>query len=106
MLSSETKSLGVITASAGNRALALSYHGKSLGIQVTCVMPTVAPLATVNLCREIGANVILHGTHIGEAKVFAMREYPQLRYINGYDDPENIDVAGSLDTCAKLSIRS
>lgn len=42
---------GVIAASAGNHALALAYHGQQLGIPVTVVMPTVAPLAKVDKCR-------------------------------------------------------
>jgi len=42
---------GVIAASAGNHALALAYHGKELGIPVTVVMPTVAPMAKVDKCR-------------------------------------------------------
>jgi threonine dehydratase len=42
---------GVIAASAGNHALALAYHGKDLGVPVTVVMPTVAPLAKVDKCR-------------------------------------------------------
>lgn len=42
---------GVIAASAGNHALALAYHGKDLGVPVTVVMPTIAPLAKVDKCR-------------------------------------------------------
>jgi threonine dehydratase len=42
---------GVIAASAGNHALALAYHGQQLGVPVTVVMPTVAPLAKVDKCR-------------------------------------------------------
>ena len=42
---------GVIAASAGNHALALAYHGKELGVPVTVVMPTLAPLAKVDKCR-------------------------------------------------------
>jgi threonine dehydratase len=87
LLSDEAKKKGVITASAGNHALALAWHGKDLGIPVICVMPTTAPLAKVDKCRKFGANVILHGEHIGEAKQFAQKEYPAMKYINGYDDP-------------------
>ena len=47
----ELKRKGVIAASAGNHALALAYHGKDLGVPVTVVMPTVAPLAKVDKCR-------------------------------------------------------
>ena len=53
-------------------------------------MPSVAPLTKVNNCRKFGANVVLHGNHIGEAKEYALREHPDLKYINGYDDPEII----------------
>lgn len=95
-LSPEEAAKGVITASAGNHALALAWHGKDLGIPVTCVMPSTAPLTKVDKCRIFGANVILHGAHIGEAKEFAQAEHPELRYINGYDDPEIIAGAGSM----------
>lgn len=47
----EFKKTGAIAASAGNHALALAYHGRELGIPVTVVMPTVAPLAKVDKCR-------------------------------------------------------
>ena len=59
-------------------------------------MPTVAPLAKVDKCRKFGANIILHGAHIGEAKEYALREHPELKYINGYDDPEIIAGAGTM----------
>jgi Pyridoxal-phosphate dependent enzyme len=42
---------GVIAASAGNHALAIAYHGQLLGVPVTVVMPTTAPLAKVDKCR-------------------------------------------------------
>lgn len=96
LLSPEEKRAGVITASAGNHALALAWHGKDLNIPVTCVMPSTAPLTKVEKCRKFGANVILHGAHIGEAKEFAQTEHSDLKYINGYDDPEIIAGAGTM----------
>jgi threonine dehydratase len=66
LLSAEDKKKGVITASAGNHALALAWHGKDLGIPVVCVMPDAAPLTKVQKCRKYGATVILHGEHIGQ----------------------------------------
>ena len=59
----------MIAASAGNHALALSYHGNSLGIPVTVVMPIVAPLMKVESCRQHGANVIVKGNDIGEVSL-------------------------------------
>src|SRR2546425_12925722 len=44
LLSPKQRHAGVIAASAGNHALGLAYHGKSLGIPVTVVMPRFAPL--------------------------------------------------------------
>lgn len=96
LLSDDARKRGVITASAGNHALALAWHGKDLNIPVICVMPTTAPLAKVDKCKKFGANVILHGEHIGEAKTFAQKQYPDLKYINGYDDPEIIAGAGTM----------
>ena len=39
----------------------------------------------VNRCRKLGANVVLQGAHIGEAKDHALssEEYKGLQYING-----------------------
>lgn len=96
-LTAAEKERGVIAASAGNHALALSWHGKQLGIPVTCIMPTRAPLAKINKC-QLWANVEIHGEDIGEAKDFAMSnpKFEGMKYINGYDDPEIIAGAGTM----------
>lgn len=96
LLSPEEKALGVIAASAGNHALALAWHGRDLGVPVTVVMPTVAPMTKVENCRKFGANVIIHGDHIGEAKEYAITQFSDMRYINGYDDPEIVAGAGTM----------
>ena len=50
----EEKQRGVITASAGNHALALAYYGKELNIPVTVVLPISAPEVKVSiLCSDI-----------------------------------------------------
>jgi threonine dehydratase len=89
---------GVIAASAGNHAQALAYHGRSLGVPATVVMPTVAPLAKVDKCRKFGARVIIKGGHIGEAKEFAetLVASEGLEYVNGYDDPPILAGAGTI----------
>ena len=40
----EQKKRGVIAASAGNHALALTYHGYLLNVPVTVVTPETAPI--------------------------------------------------------------
>ena len=43
----EQKEKGVISASAGNHALALAYHGKLLDVPVVVVTPVDAPIMKV-----------------------------------------------------------
>lgn len=89
---------GVIAASAGNHALALAFHGRDLGIPVTVVMPTVAPIIKQSRCRALGARVLLHGENIGEAKDLAdvLVEKEGLAYVHGFDGAEVIAGAGTL----------
>jgi threonine dehydratase len=98
LLDDEQKRRGVIAASAGNHASALSYHGKLLGIPVTVVMPRFAPLMKVRNCERMGARVLLHGNDIGEAREHATQFVREqgLAYINGFDDPAIIAGQGTL----------
>lgn len=49
-------------------------------------------------CRALGANVVLHGVHIGEARDEATNntDYAGMEYINGYDDAAILAGAGTL----------
>ncbi|MBX2852124.1 MAG: threonine ammonia-lyase [Phycisphaeraceae bacterium] len=97
-LAIEQKEGGVVSASAGNHALALASHGKQLGIPVTVVMPAFAPIIKARNCEELGAKVILHGDHIGDCREYANQLVDEqgLVYINGYDDPDIIAGAGTI----------
>lgn len=70
-LSPEQRQRGVVAASAGNHALALAYHGAELGIPVTVLMPSIAPLTKITKCRALGARVILEGDSIADAAIAA-----------------------------------
>ncbi|OEU14870.1 tryptophan synthase beta subunit-like PLP-dependent enzyme [Fragilariopsis cylindrus CCMP1102] len=96
--SKSKSSFGVIAASAGNHALALAYHGKELGVPVTVVMPSIAPLLKVDRCRQFGATIIMKGAHIGESKLYAeqLAIEQKLHYINGYDDRAIVAGAGTM----------
>jgi threonine dehydratase len=98
VLSPAAKKRGVIAASAGNHALALAYHGQRLGIPVTVVMPTIAPITKIQNCKDLGANVIIHGEHIGVAREhgIAIAASEGLSYVHGFDDPNVIAGAGTL----------
>jgi len=57
---------GVVAASAGNHALALAYHGNALGIPVTVIMPVIAPMMKIELCKQFGATVTVQGDDLGD----------------------------------------
>ncbi len=98
LLPAEQRTRGVVAASAGNHALALAYNGRDLGIPVTVVMPTFAPLIKQVRCRQLGAKVILFGSNIGEAKTEADKlvESEGLAYIHGFDGAEVIAGQGTV----------
>ena len=89
LLPQECQQRGVIAASAGNHALGVAYHAQLLGIPATVVMPRFAPLTKVVNCRKLGAEVLLEGTNIAEARAHADQLVAArgLTYINGFDDP-------------------
>jgi len=97
-LDDEQRKRGVVAASAGNHALALAYHGAELGIPVTVLMPSIAPLTKITKCRALGANVILEGDSIADAAIAAQKFVTEqgMKYINGFDDFNIIAGAGSV----------
>ena len=98
LLPEAARAKGVIAASAGNHALALAFHGRDLGIPVTVVMPTAAPLVKQERCRQFGARVILAGANIAEAKEEAERiiDAEGQSYVHGFDDRNVIAGAGTV----------
>lgn len=89
---------GVITASAGNHGLGLSWHGRLLNIPVTVVMPRFAPLVKVVRCREFGATVILHGDSFDAAREEAGRlaQERQLTFVHAFENADVIAGQGTL----------
>ncbi|CBY31489.1 unnamed protein product [Oikopleura dioica] len=61
-------------------------------------MPKIAPLVKVESCREMGAEVILHGDSFDETRDHAMKISAErdLTYINGFDHPDVIAGQGSV----------
>jgi len=99
LLSPEQRARGVIAASAGNHAQGIAYHGGLLGIPTTVVMPKFAALIKVTNCRQLGANVVLHGNDLAEARAHAeaLAEREGLTFIHPFD---NADVMAGQGTMA------
>ncbi|CAG9813830.1 unnamed protein product [Phaedon cochleariae] len=97
LMSPEQRAKGVVAASAGNHAQAVSYHGAQLGIPVTVVMPIISPIMKVQKCKEYGARVVVKGKDMGEAKKIGLNiaKRDGSLYLNGFDHPQVIAGQGS-----------
>ncbi|HSV48097.1 MAG TPA: threonine ammonia-lyase [Ramlibacter sp.] len=79
---------GVIAMSAGNHAQGVAYHAQRLGLPAVIVMPRFTPGVKVERTRSFGAEVVLHGDTLDEARGHALglaRERG-LTFVHPYDD--------------------
>ena len=97
-LSDEERAAGVIASSAGNHAQGVALAARSFGIPATIVMPEGAPLAKVKATRELGANVVLHGSVYDDAYAEARRLQQETgaTFIHPFDDPMVIAGQGTI----------
>ena len=96
-LTSAERAAGAITLSAGNAAQAYAWAGRVEGVKVTVTMPARAVRSKVDACREYGAEVVLHGEHVGEtlARLQELVAEHGLTFVHPFDDPEVIAGNGS-----------
>ncbi|WP_150523461.1 threonine ammonia-lyase [Roseibium sediminis] len=97
-LSEEDRKRGVIAMSAGNHAQGVAFHSSRLGIPATIVMPETTPFVKVAATREFGANVILAGENVDEAREEARRIATEqgLVWVHPFDDPHVISGQGTI----------
>jgi threonine dehydratase len=97
-LSSDEKSRGVITASAGNHAQGVALAAKLNGISSTIVLPEFAPLTKIVATKALGAEVIMHGSTFDEAVDHSRRlqEEKGLTYVHAFDDDRIIAGQGTI----------
>ena len=89
---------GVITLSAGNAAQAYAWAGAASGVRVTVTMPAGAVRSKVDACVAYGAEVVLHGDHVGETfeRMQQIRDERGLVYAPPFDHPALIAGTGSV----------
>ncbi|MCP4005400.1 MAG: threonine ammonia-lyase [bacterium] len=97
LLPSERES-GVIALSAGNHAQGVAYHAKRLGIHATIVMPRFTPNVKVEHTRVLGAEVLLVGDDLEQARAHAheLARTRGLVLIHPYDDERVIAGQGTI----------
>ena len=97
-LSPEERKRGIVTASAGNHAQAVAYHGQRLGVPVEVVMPELTPLVKESNTRHFGAGVRFHGATLSDSMVEARRiEKEENRIlVHAFDDDRVIGGQGTI----------
>jgi threonine dehydratase len=97
-LTDEEKRRGVVAMSAGNHAQGVAYHAQRLGLRAVIVMPRFTPGVKVERTRSFGADVVLHGDTLEEARshALALAESQQLVFVHPYDDEAIIAGQGTV----------
>ena len=87
-LTPEERSRGVVAMSAGNHAQGVAYHAQRLGLRAVIVMPGFTPGVKVERTRGFGAEVVLRGETLAEARAHAdeLAREQGLVFVHPYDD--------------------
>jgi threonine dehydratase len=97
-LSAQEGARGVIAMSAGNHAQGVAYHAQRLGLRAVIVMPCFTPGVKVERTRSFGADVVLHGVTLDEARAHAARlaQEQDLVFVHPYDDEAIVAGQGTV----------
>jgi threonine dehydratase len=97
-LSAAERACGLVAASAGNHAQAVSWHATQRGISAQIVMPLATPLNKVMATRRFGGEVLLYGANYDEACEEAMRRCTELgrTFVHPFDDDAVMAGQGTL----------
>ncbi len=89
---------GVIAMSAGNHAQGVAYHAQRLGLRAVIVMPRFTPGVKIERTRGFGAEVVLHGDTLDEARTHALHlaQRERLSFVHPYDDEDIVAGQGTV----------
>jgi threonine dehydratase len=97
-LSGSAPARGVIAMSAGNHAQGVAYHAQRLGLRAVIVMPRFTPGVKVERTRSFGAEIVLHGDSLDEARehALALAAEQNLNFVHPYDDEAIVAGQGTV----------
>ena len=97
-LTTEERGRGLVAASAGNHAQAVSHHATQRGISAQICMPLATPLNKVMATKRFGGDVVLYGANYDEACEEAMRRCAEQArtFIHPFDDDAVMAGQGTL----------
>jgi len=98
MTTSQPSVRGVVAMSAGNHAQGVAYHAQRLGLKAVIVMPVFTPGIKVERTRGFGAEVVLHGQSLDEARAHAyqLADSEGLTFVHPYDDEAIVAGQGTV----------
>ena len=95
-LTPEQLGKGVVTVSAGNHGIALSYAASALGSQATVVMPDTAAQTKIDIIRRFGGRpVLVDGTKLLD-NMEQIRTREGSTFIHPFDHPDVIAGQGTV----------
>lgn len=97
-LTSEEKSRGLISCSAGNHAQGVAYAAQCVKTSATIVLPTITPVIKQKALAQYKTKVILHGDIYDESYNYAIELAKKNNniFIHAYLDPKVIAGQGSI----------
>ena len=97
-LSDAERARGVVAMSAGNHAQGVAYHAQRLGMRAVIVMPRFTPGVKVERTRGFGAEVVLHGNTLEQARAhaFELAAAQNLSFVHPYDDDAIVAGQGTV----------
>jgi threonine dehydratase len=97
-LSDAERARGVVAMSAGNHAQGVAYHAQRLGMRAVIVMPRFTPGVKVERTRGFGAEVVLHGDTLEQARAhaFELAAAQNLTFVHPYDDDAIVAGQGTV----------
>jgi threonine dehydratase len=97
-LDAQERQRGVIAMSAGNHAQGVAYHAQRLGLRAVIVMPLFTPGVKIERTRGFGADVVLHGDTLDQARNHALElaQAQGLVFVHPYDDEAIVAGQGTV----------
>ena len=97
-LSASERARGVVAMSAGNHAQGVAYHAQRLGLRAVIVMPRFTPGVKVERTRGFGAEVVLYGDTLEQARAhaFELAAAQNLTFVHPYDDEAIVAGQGTV----------
>ena len=89
---------GVVTASAGNHGLGVARAAALVGMPAAVLVPETASAAKVELLRQSGCELILHGPDYdaAEARAVQLAQERGASFVSAYDHPAVVAGGGTI----------